>query len=404
MLYLVSLLTDFTSNLLAFTMTRGLAELRTAAFEMGVIGTCVAAASTLCNPISGHLSDRFGRRIVALAGALLLFASLLTVYLLSVDHWGSLVAYALGGAAIGILYPPVIAWLSQGLTGRLASRAFLIFCIAFNLGASCGQQAAGYLYQHYGEHGPLLVGMFALVVIGAAIVTAKPPRPLETARAEIEEHAESERLLSAKFARIAWVANFGGTFSYSIVLYHFPRLAVSLGIPAEMHGSMLAGSRVIVLATFVAMHLSTFWRHRLWPAMLIQVIACCGLMLLAIAQSVALLTLGLSALAMLIGCNYFASLYYTTTGATAQDKGRASGIHEATLALGLTAGSLCGGIAGTWFTARAPFWLAAAVVGGLIFAQFVVQARLSSRVSDPKRVDGAKPAPARYDGDGEQRE
>lgn len=378
MLYLVSLLTDFTSNLLAFTMTRGLAELRTAPFEMGLIGTCVAASSTLCNPISGHLSDRFGRRVVALSGALLLFVSLLTVFLLSVDHWCSLVAYALAGAAIGILYPPVIAWLSQGLTGRVASRAFLVFCIAFNLGASCGQQTAGLLYQNYGERAPLAVGMGALLIIGAAIFAARPPRVLEAAGDVVQEHAESERALSAKFARIAWVANFGGTFSYSIVLYHFPRLAVSLGIPAETHGSMLAGSRGIVLATFLAMHLSTFWRHRLWPAMVVQVVACCGLMLLAVANSVPLLTLGLAALAMLIGCNYFASLYYTTTGATAHEKGRASGIHEATLALGLTAGSLCGGLAGTWFTARAPFWLAASVVGSLMLVQLVVQARLAA--------------------------
>src|SRR3990172_10642812 len=138
---------------------------------------------------------------------------------------------------------------------------------------------------------------------------------------------------------------------------------------------MLAGSRMVILGTFVAMHFSSFWRHRLWTALVVQTTACGGLLLLAAGRDAAMLTLGLAVLAVLIGCNYFASLYYTTTGAADHRKGRATGIHEATLALGLAAGSLCGGVVGNRFGDRAPFWLAAAVVALLIVPQWMVYTR-----------------------------
>jgi len=375
MLYLVSWLTDFTANQLVFAVPRRLAELGADPLRIGLAGTCYSAAATLCNPVSGHLSDRFGRRVVAVLGAVLLLASFVATLLLPPDHWSAIVAYSAGGAALGIIYPPVIAWLSHGRAGRSASRAFLIFCIAFNLGVICGQTAAGWLYERHGASGPLVLGMGAITLIVAAIALAPAAKSGSVAPGEVEATAARERVLSAGFSRVAWIANFGGMFSFSIVLYHLPRVAVNLGIPADQHGAMLAGSRLVVLATFFAMHFSTFWRHRLWTTLAIQLLACAGLVLLVFARNVAALTVGLVTLSLLTGSNYFASLYYTTTGAPEETKGRATGIHEATLAFGLAAGSVCGGVAGSHFGDRAPFWLAAAVVGALLLPQLAVYAR-----------------------------
>lgn len=394
MLYLVSLLIDFSTNQLTFSMTRGMAELRASPIRIGVIGACFAAASTLCNPIAGHLSDRFGRRAVAVAGVVLMFLSFAAVLGFSVGHWGAMVAYTAAGAAVGVIYPPIIAWLSQGLSGRRASRVFLYFCIAFNFGVICGQHAAGWLYQNYTASGPLMVGMGLHGVIAALLLFAKPSPPPEQHGNEDEAStAKSERLLSSAFSMIAWVANVSGMFCYSIVLYHLPRLLVRLDIPPETHGEMLAGSRMIVIATFVAMHFTTFWRHRLWIAMTVQLFACGGLVLLATADSAGLLTLGLAALALLTGSNYFASLYYTSTGSADRVKGRATGIHEATLAFGLCAGSLVGGFVGDTFTDRAPFWLAATVVAAWIIPQWVVYAKLVPAARN--MADGQNAVPAK---------
>jgi hypothetical protein len=54
--------------------------------------------------------------------------------------------------------------------------------------------------------------------------------------------------------------------------------------------------------------------------------------------------LGLAAINLLRGYNYVASLYYSTAGGGPKRQGLASGIHEATLALGFAMGSIAGGL------------------------------------------------------------
>ena len=49
---------------------------------------------------------------------------------------------------------------------------------------------------------------------------------------------------------MSWIANFGGTFSISIVLYLLPKLLVELHVPSDEHGLMLAIGRTIVINTF----------------------------------------------------------------------------------------------------------------------------------------------------------
>jgi predicted MFS family arabinose efflux permease len=81
------------------------------------------------------------------------------------------------------------------------------------------------------------------------------------------------------------------------------------------------------------------------------------------------LTIGLCFLGYLLGFNYFASLYYSTTSSHERRKGLAGGIHEATLGLGISGGSLFGGFAGALMGPRAPYWFSIIVMVGLFMAQ-----------------------------------
>jgi cyanate permease len=130
---------------------------------------------------------------------------------------------------------------------------------------------------------------------------------------------------SAIFAKISWTANLSGAFAVGLVLHLFPDLAVKLGVPSDSHGTMLAIMRIVVIATYLTMHSLTFWHHRFAVNMVSQFAGLCGLLFLAFAVSQIWLIVGLCLLGFLIGFNYFASLYYSTSSSHEKKKGLAGG-------------------------------------------------------------------------------
>ena len=377
MLYLITWLTDFAAFLLIFTVTRLLAEQEADAFTLGLMGTLFSAASVFSTAISGRLSDRHGRRIVATTGTTLVFFGICGATWLQPGHWSYYVSYAVMGGSLGIIYPSLIAWIGHGRSGKHASRAFLGFCLAFNLGMISGQLVGGWLFEQWGPLTPLYLAMVLTVASVGLLLRLRgdsKPRlniPPAAATADAETVA-----LSAAFSRVCWAVNIGGTFSMSIVFYLLPKLLVELNIPADQHGMMLAIGRTVSIGTFVSMHASSFWHHRLSISLATQFLGIAGLLGMAYSTTLLGVTIGLASLSALLGYNYFSSLYYSNTGSADHRKGTASGIHEATFALGLTGGALFGGIAGSYFGNRAPFLLAAVVLVVLAVVQVVVYWRL----------------------------
>jgi MFS family permease len=376
MLYLITWLTDFAAFLFIFAVGRQLAEQGADALLLGSLGAALSAANALSNALSGRFSDRVGRRRVAVAGVLFLFACL-SLLLWSAPGQGTYyTAYIASGFAFGAIYPPIIAWLSQGRRGRSASRAYLFFCLAWNCGVLSGQLVGGWLFQEGGATWPLRAALALLVAEGLCLLLVPAAAP----NASAEEHqARTATELSAAFARLAWVANVGGAFSISIVIFLFPKLLVRLGVPAEGHGSLLAVGRLFAIATYCLLHASTFWHHRFTVALAAQALGVLGMLVLATAETTSGLTAGLASLSVLLGYNYFASLYYSTTGSADHRKGAASGVHEATLAVGFAGGSLFGGLAGRYAGDRAPYLLAAGVMTVLVLPQMALHGRLVRR-------------------------
>ena len=106
--------------------------------------------------------------------------------------------------------------------------------------------------------------------------------------------------------------------------------------------------------------------------LILQAAAVGGLAVLMWADRIGIVALGLIGLAVLAGYNYFASLFYSSDAGTDHRRGLSSGIHEATLLLGLGAGAIIGGIAGELWGLRAPYALAAGVIGLLILPQIAI--------------------------------
>ena len=242
----------------------------------------------------------------------------------------------------------------------------------WNLGLISGQMTGGWLFT-WSPDWPLYAAA-ALCFANLALLTVVGPSPRPARRSSVEtpEPVTPHQSLSAAFARLAWISNLGGAFAMSMVFHLLPRLLVELDVAPDKHGSVLAVSRVVVIGTYFVLYRLSFWHMRLGPAFVSQCVAAGGLVLISQAEGAGGILLGLVCLAQLVGFNYFASLFYSTAGSSHERRGAASGLHEATLAMGFAAGSGLGGLAGKFGDGGTPYRLAAAVVLSLALVQAIV--------------------------------
>lgn len=155
----------------------------------------------------------------------------------------------------------------------------------------------------------------------------------------------------------------------AMILHLLPALMVELNVGADQQGMLLAYNRVIVIGVYFLLFLTRFWHYRLSTAIVAQGCGVAGLVMLGLAQGRPALLLGLTGVALLVGYNYFASLYYSSTRGGDEARGAAMGLHEASLTAGMTGGSALGGVLGTYAGAGSPYLLAACVVVVLGFVQ-----------------------------------
>ena len=397
LIYASVFLTDMASIILVFTVDRDLAERGADLMTLGLIGGAMGMAFAVSCLVSGSLSDRIGRWPLALGGIGLMGLATSGCLVFSPPSWVYFGAYWLAGLALGMYFPAILAFLSQNGEQRSRlrgiSRPLVIFCFAWNGGVISGILVAGQLFA-WGRAWPIGVALLAsglnLLILLAAL--AWPGRRPEPTSVESDPEMLRHQELSVFFSRLAWTANLGGAFSMSMVFHLFPRLMVDLEIAADNHGWLIMFCRGCVLATYVLLYRLAFWHYRFYFPMVTQLLAVAGLVIVVLADSIWQLGLGLAALGVLVGYNYFASLYYSTAGGGAKRQGLASGIHEASLGFGFAMGSIAGGLFARLAEAfdhllppiliqRSPYVLAISVITVLA----VLQGRMYSRRREEMR-------------------
>ncbi|MBQ16628.1 MAG: hypothetical protein CMJ65_05835 [Planctomycetaceae bacterium] len=383
MLYLIAWLTDCALILFVFSSTRVLADAQADAMTLGTLGAAFFLASAISNAVSGRLSDRIGRRIVAISGAGCLVVSLSVVVVFDQGGWAFYVAYTCVGLSVGQVYPPVISLLSLGSGHRSASRRFLLFGLAFNCGILCGQVGGGWLYDNIDHRAPLLVAVALAVVTLLCLLSFHEPDPGTDDNVGSAPVPESDRASARCFTQLAWLANFAGMFSMSTLWFLFPKLAVALKIPADNHGVVLGVGRATVMAVYILMHVATEWQHRFRFSVIVQLLGLLGMVLVYVSSTAVALATGVVLLSLLLGYNYFASLFYNREANDDRQKGKAFGLNEAFLGLGAAGGALLGGWAASDWGERAPFQMSAV----LIAVSLVVQlAWFTSQRRSPKEA------------------
>ena len=366
--------------LVIFAVSRALGESDVTFMTMGYFGAAISISMSVSCFLGGKLSDCVGRKQMVVIGMVLQWLAIAGCAQTGPTSHLRLAAYCGGGFAMGLIYPSVYAWLSSGSgAGRAASgvgRSVVLFALTWNAGVVSGQAGGGWLFgldmnaPIYAALALISVNFVLLFFLSAAPRSVAPPDETHT-----ESHAAdaARRALAYAFAKMAWLANLGSACAMSITIYLLPRLMDLRKIEPEQHGLILAITRAAVIATYLLMFWQTFWRTRFGLVFVSHVLAAGGLMTVYYARDVWVLTLGLVAAAQLSGFNYFASLYYSTTGSRHDNRATATGIHEATHLLGFAIGTLLGGFIGDHFNDPAEAYrFAAGLIVVLTVAQIVI--------------------------------
>ena len=151
------------------------AEFRVSDERMGALTTALFVTYMLTAPFTGWLGDRFRRKPLIVAGAVLWSLATLATYWVH-DYWSLYFRHALvgvGEATFGIFAPAVI---SDFYPARERNRILSWFYLAIPLGAALGYLVGGQLGQRYGWRTPFFVGAIpGLVIAGAYALFATEP-------------------------------------------------------------------------------------------------------------------------------------------------------------------------------------------------------------------------------------
>jgi MFS family permease len=152
------------------------AEFKVSDERMGALTTALFITYMLTAPCTGWLGDRFRRKPLIVAGAVLWSVATLFTFWVH-DYWSLYFRHALvgvGEATFGIFAPAV---LSDFFPARERNRILSIFYLAIPVGAALGYLVGGQLGARYGWRMPFFVGAVPGLLIAAAYALfASEPR------------------------------------------------------------------------------------------------------------------------------------------------------------------------------------------------------------------------------------
>lgn len=185
--------------------------------DMGLVTTAFFWVYMVAAPVMGPLADRYSRKWIVVAGAVLWSAATM---LTAVTHSFSTLLIrhtivGIGEVSFGILAPTLVADLfPESQRGRILG----IFYLAIPVGTALGYLAGGHIGEVYGWRAPFyLAGAPGLLLAAAIAFLPEPPRGLHDSTPETDEASPLVGLLPEHafwtrlgMALMTWLRALGG--------------------------------------------------------------------------------------------------------------------------------------------------------------------------------------------------
>lgn len=389
-------------------MSLGLSQLATnllavafgaSAFHLGLKGVIWCIPYVVFCPLSGRLSDRAGRKRIALAAAvflMFLYLSLSRITTLT----QLLIITPLCGLATGVFWPPIQSWVGDLRTGELGS-AVGKFNIAWSSASMIGTLLAGFLSE-IDPQTPLLIAALLMAFI-TMLVSLVPES--QTVRSRSETNVKTAQPESQRpspethhaFLHAARVANLVAFLGIGTITTFFPKLGADLNLSPSVIGIIISAFALGRVLTFTVLAFTTRWQYHgplLGAALFVSAVA---MGLAAVGNTLWLLGCCFALMGIVGGITYMASLFYALDAPA--HSGANAGIHESLLSAGMGLSALVGGIVAKVWGLRSPFAMSALA---LLAASWWVARRLvlhppdrlSKSAQEPQRKGQTQTSPS----------
>jgi len=315
---------------------------------LGVIGWAAMAVRLPFCLAAGSLSDRYGRKIVAVPAAVLFVLASAGVGF-SQSNLALLVFYTLLMVANGTFHPPL-----QSFIGDISARGQL----ARNVGASnfgwvggiaLTIFALGWLVDKSLRLPPFIAAVFSIVALVIMVTWRKP----QDIKPDVDSNSTPPPAANPRVLLASRIGHFLGFTGFAIIVILFPKLGQYLGWTDKAIAQTVAAMRGGVALGILAANLYPWWRGKFWPQPLAQALMLLFGIIGALSSRQLVLSIAFCGVGATLGIAYTSAMYHGLSGRLKM--GKNSGIHESLVSLANITGCLIGGVLAQAFTPRAPF-------------------------------------------------
>jgi MFS family permease len=350
-LFLSAMQMDFNFDLITLAVPLLAISFGASSLQLGVLGALQRFLYILVCPISGRLSDHWGRKGLAVSGAIFFGATCLA--LTRVRNVTS-IAWVIPwiGVTLGLFWPALQGWLSDQGEAQLLRQSTSLFNLFWSAGSMLGMILAGVLMQ-FSNQLPFYVATGVAACIAAVLAGSshQKPRPVSSSPeahfGTLQESSWDQAQRQAALTSIFMVY-----FVIGGVTTQFPKLATQLGYGTTLIGftmGVLPFSRTIGFAVFDRSKASNISS----PLMLVKLLLAAAMALLVVAGRSVTFMLAFVLLGLVAAATFSFSQYLCLKNPA--HAGRRIGYHESSMLGGLVLGSIVSGLLAQNFGVRFAF-------------------------------------------------
>ena len=339
--------------------------------EVGLLGTSWGVTLMLLGIVSGTLSDRYGRKPLLVASAVLSVVSAF-LYLVSSTVLQVVVIRIVEATAWAFFWPTVEALATEIVEPNMAGRAIGIATASYGVAFASSSLVGGYITGTLGYFGSFTAYLaLSLISTTAAILLLKGSKQQGSRDASKADGRIDSASLRSPAILLAFLLGAAYTFGFGIIITLFSVFAKTLGVSVFLIG-LLFGCFWLgrIVGSFAGGCLSD--RLGRDPIVILAMSASAfGFILVAFSTGIELLFGGIIVLGLSIGTTFPVAVALISDNVRQSVRGFAMGIFETTCATGYMLAATFGGLLSDLYSPRAPYLLAGTVglASVIIFAR-----------------------------------